>query len=198
MNFLRKQTGFQARERIQPHHGAPKPRRGLAFAGVKTFVAVAVMGLPIAASPVKAKHHHSTKAAHLHAPGKRATAKSGSAEAGPDRQAHLEVPASEPPPPPYEPQILRLAEILGALTYLDDLCGSNESADWRAKMQKLLEAETKTAFRKEQLAGAFNRSLRDYERSYRACTPNAQAIIDRFLTEGSKLAHEVVNRFSAS
>lgn len=65
-------------------------------------------------------------------------------------------------------------------------------------MQALLEAEAKTAFRKERLAGTFNRSFRGYERSYRVCTPNAQAVITRFLSEGGRLAHEVVNRFSAS
>lgn len=102
----------------------------------------------------------------------------------------------ESPPPPYEPQVLRLTEILGALAYLDDLCGSK--ADWRAKMQNFLEAEAKTEDRKERLAGTFNRSFHDYEQSYQACTPNAQIIIGRFLSEGDRLAHEVVNRFSAS
>ena len=85
-----------------------------------------------------------------------------------------------------------------ALTYLEDLCLSPDSIDWRAKMQQFMDAETKTPFRKERLAGNFNRSFHDYERSYRVCTPNAQAIISRFLAEGGKLAHEVVNRYSAS
>jgi uncharacterized protein (TIGR02301 family) len=102
------------------------------------------------------------------------------------------------PPPPYDPEILRLAEILGALTYLDALCASNPPGDWRAKMQALLEADAKTAARKERLAGSYNRGFHDYERTYHLCTPNAQAIIGRFLAEGGKIAHEVVNRYGAS
>ncbi|MGA2637938.1 TIGR02301 family protein [Methylocella sp.] len=102
----------------------------------------------------------------------------------------------EPPLPPYEPQILRLAEILGALAYLDDLCGSK--SDWRLRMQQFLEAEAKTPERKERFAGSFNRSFHDYEQSYQTCTPNAQIIIGRFLSEGGRLARDVVNRFSAS
>jgi uncharacterized protein (TIGR02301 family) len=102
------------------------------------------------------------------------------------------------PPRPYDPEILRLAEILGALTYLDALCASNPSADWGGKMQALLEAEAKTAARKERLAGSYNRGFHDYQRTYRLCTPNAQAIIGRFLAEGAGIAHEVVNRYGAS
>ncbi len=102
------------------------------------------------------------------------------------------------PPPPYDPEILRLAEILGALTYLDPLCAANPPGDWRAKMQALLEAEAKTAARKELLAGSYNRGFYDYERTYHLCTPNAQAIIGRFLAEGAGIAHEVVNRYGAS
>ncbi|WP_049768102.1 TIGR02301 family protein [Methylocella silvestris] len=102
----------------------------------------------------------------------------------------------EAPPPPYEPQVLRLAEILGALAYLDDLCGAKD--DWRKKMQDFLEAEARSEDRKERLAGAFNRSFHDYEQSYQACSPNAQIVISRFLSEGGKLARDVANRFSAS
>jgi uncharacterized protein (TIGR02301 family) len=102
------------------------------------------------------------------------------------------------PPPPYDPEILRLAEILGALTYLDTLCAADPPGDWRAKMQALLEADARTAARKERLAGSYNRGFHDYERTYHLCTPNAQAIIGRFLAEGGKIAHEVVNRYGAS
>jgi uncharacterized protein (TIGR02301 family) len=120
--------------------------------------------------------------------------KKAAAKPSPDAKP---APAPEAePPPPYDPEIQRLAEILGALTYLDALCAGN--ADWRAKMQALLEAEAKTRARKERLAGSYNRGFRDYERTYHLCTPNAQVIIGRFLAEGGKIAHEVVNRYGAS
>jgi len=131
----------------------------------------------------KAKHKTKPKAAMAAKP-------APNAKAAPAPEAE--------PPPPYDPEILRLAEILGALTYLDALCAANPPGDWRAKMQALLEAEARTAARKERLAGSYNRGFHDYERTYHLCTPNAQAIIGRFLAEGAGIAHEVVNRYGAS
>jgi uncharacterized protein (TIGR02301 family) len=105
-------------------------------------------------------------------------------------------PASvEPPSPPYEPQLMRLAEIMGALAFLRDLCGPKDGETWRAKMAALLEAEAKTEKRKEMLAGAFNRGFRGYEIIYRSCTPAADSVIVRYLDEGARLAHELTNRF---
>jgi uncharacterized protein (TIGR02301 family) len=131
-------------------------------------------------------------------PSKPKPKKAIAATPAPNATANPSAPDVEAPPPPYDPEILRLAEILGALTYLDDLCASKPSGDWRAKMQTLLEAEAKTAARKERLAGSYNRGFRDYERTYHACTQNAQAVISRFLAEGGKIAHDVVNRYGAS
>jgi uncharacterized protein (TIGR02301 family) len=127
---------------------------------------------------------------------KKAKPKKAAAKPAPDAKP-APAPQAEPPPP-YDPEILRLAEILGALTYLDALCASKPPGDWRAKMQALLEAEAKTAARKQRLAGSYNRGFHDYERTYHLCTPNAQAIIGRFLAEGAGIAHEVVNRYGAS
>ncbi len=86
--------------------------------------------------------------------------------------------------------------MLGALAYLEDLCGHEHNGRlWRSKMAALLDAEAKTALRKERLAGAFNRGFRGYALTYRLCTPNAQAIINRFLAESGKLAHDVAHRY---
>ncbi len=111
------------------------------------------------------------------------------------------APANAPPAdaaPPYEPQLLRLSELLGALAYLQDLCGRHEGDIWRAKMAALLEAEAKTPLRKERLAGAFNRGFRGYALTYRLCTPNALAIISRFLEESGQIAHAVARRYGPS
>ncbi|HEY1940606.1 MAG TPA: TIGR02301 family protein [Roseiarcus sp.] len=98
-------------------------------------------------------------------------------------------------PPPYEPQLLRMAEVIGALSYLRDLCGDGDGAAFRAKFANLLETEGNTSSRKETLAGAFNRGLRDYELTYRACTPAARQIIARFLDEAARIARDVANRY---
>jgi uncharacterized protein (TIGR02301 family) len=98
-------------------------------------------------------------------------------------------------PPPYEPQLLRLAELMGALAYLRDLCGAHDADAFHAKMASLLEAEAKTEARKESLAGAYNDGFRGYELSYRVCTPAAHEIIARFLDEAAKISTDVANRY---
>jgi uncharacterized protein (TIGR02301 family) len=159
-----------------------------------------LFGGPPAAAPPPAESKPSLPGSNNTQHGKvkhpKAKPKKEAAKPAPDAKT---PPAPEAePPPPYDPEIQRLAEILGALTYLDALCAANPPGDWRAKMQALLEADAKTAARKERLAGSYNRGFHDYERTYHLCTPNAQAIIGRFLAEGGKIAHEVVNRYGAS
>ncbi len=189
-----------------------KDARGLAswFAGnaLRAAAAAAAMGLcaataaPQDAPPAKALHASPAPAkgakprADEPAAPDAAKAAPGKTERGEADGSNPQAATPGPPPPPYEPQVLRLAEILGALAWLDDLCGAK--SDWRARMQQFLEAEAKTPERKERIAGSFNRSFHDYELSYQSCTPNAQIIISRFLTEGGMLARDVVNQFSAS
>lgn len=104
------------------------------------------------------------------------------------------APAVEPPPP-YEPQLLRLAELMGALAYLRELCGAHDADAFHAKMASLLDAEAKSEARKESLAGAYNDGFRGYELSYRVCTPAAHEIIARFLDEAAKISTDVANRY---
>ena len=106
-----------------------------------------------------------------------------------------QAPATPAEPPPYEPQLLRMAEVIGTLSYLRDLCGDGDGATFRAKFASLLETEGNTPSRRETLAGAFNRGLRDYELTYRTCTPAAREIIARFLDEAARIARDVANRY---
>ena len=75
--------------------------------------------------------------------------------------------------------MLRLAETLGALVFLRDLCGAGDGAQWRERMQALLDAEGASEARRARLAGAFNRGLQSYAAVYRACTPNAELALSR-------------------
>jgi uncharacterized protein (TIGR02301 family) len=121
-----------------------------------------------------------------------------SASAQSAQRAAPPVVAPAPPreaPPPYEPQLLRLAEIMGALAWLRDVCGLQDGDQWRQRMSALLEAEATTDTRKERLAGAYNKGFRSYEAVYRTCTANAELVIARYLEEGKELAHEITNRF---
>lgn len=114
-------------------------------------------------------------------------------------------PAVEGPPPPYEPQLLRLSEIMGALAYLQTLCdrapdasARAESRPWRERMENLITAEAAGPKRRAELAGAYNRGLRGYQYSYRTCTPNARMARSLFLNEGMKLAHDISTQYRAN
>ena len=98
--------------------------------------------------------------------------------------------------PPYEAQLLRLSDLMGALTYVRDLCHHDDGPIWRAKMAAVIEAESSTSpGQKEKLAGAYNKGFRGYEITYHTCTPNASLIIARYLDEGTRLAHDISNRY---
>lgn len=105
------------------------------------------------------------------------------------------APAPEAPPPPYEPQMLRLATIMGAMSFLEDLCRLSDGASWRGKMQALIDAEEASPARRERLAGAYNRGFTGYQDIYRTCTPSARAAMERFVQEGAGLTSEISNRF---
>jgi uncharacterized protein (TIGR02301 family) len=105
--------------------------------------------------------------------------------------------AVEAPPPPYEGQMLRLAEVLGALSFLRDLCGSKDGEDWRGKMSALLDAEAPEGSRREALVAAFNRGFRGFELTYRVCTPNAGVVTARYLEEAGRISRDITYRYGA-
>jgi uncharacterized protein (TIGR02301 family) len=118
----------------------------------------------------------------------------------PPAQQQAPTPPPAPPPqlenlPPYEPQLMRLSEIMGALAYLRDLCGAQDGAAWSARMNALIEAEAPSEARRERLAGAFNRGFRGYQVTYRTCTANAQTAMERFVAEGGRLSHDITGKF---
>ncbi len=107
--------------------------------------------------------------------------------------------AAEGSTPPYEGDLLKLAELLGGLHYLRPLCGvSPEGQTWRLEMQALIEAEQPSESRKGKLTAAFNQGYTSYAQVYRACTPAAALAVQRQLEEGSKLAHEIVVRYGGN
>jgi len=107
-----------------------------------------------------------------------------------------EEPAPEPPPAAYEPELLRLAEILGALGYLTPLCGEGAGEDWRGRMGQLIDAEGATAQRKERLAGAYNRGYLGHQPAHRRCSERSREAIERLLEQGQRLSREVAGRYS--
>ena len=93
---------------------------------------------------------------------------------------------------PYDQQLYRLSEILGAIHYLRELCGSNDGQRWREGMKELLDAEGSSAVRRATLSRRFNRGYRGYSRTYRRCTVSAQATIERFIKEAIEITDKLV------
>jgi uncharacterized protein (TIGR02301 family) len=99
-------------------------------------------------------------------------------------------------PTPFDNDLRRLSEILGALHYLRALCGANEGQKWRNEMQALIDAETPSGARRSQMILSFNRGYRTFQQSYRSCTPPAEIAIRRYLEEGAKISREVTARYA--
>ena len=99
-------------------------------------------------------------------------------------------------PAPFDTNLQRLAEVMGALHYLRGICGANEGLKWRNEVQALIEAEAPAGERRARMIASFNRGYRGFQQSYRTCTPAADLVIRRYLEEGSKIAREVTARYA--
>lgn len=96
---------------------------------------------------------------------------------------------------PYEPQLLRLSEIIGALHYLRTLCQGPEEGAWRREMQALLDAEAAGGERRERLVQAFNRGYGGFEQTHRTCTPAARVATRRYVTEARRIVADLTSRY---
>jgi uncharacterized protein (TIGR02301 family) len=120
--------------------------------------------------------------------------------AAPQPQPKAQSRPATPPTPtltaPYDHDLQRLSEILGALHFLRAICGSNEGQKWREEAQALIDAETPNGQRHDQMVASFNRGYRAFQQSYRTCTPAADFAIRRYLDEGAKIAREITARYA--
>ena len=117
-----------------------------------------------------------------------------------EAQKAAEEPAPETPvvaekPAPYDTRLMRLAEILGSVHYLRNLCKGGES-EWRQMMAQLLGEETANEpQRAARLTAAYNRGYRSFASTYVKCTPQAIAAEEAYRAEGATLATEITARF---
>jgi uncharacterized protein (TIGR02301 family) len=111
-------------------------------------------------------------------------------------------PSGPPPPPvqdqpaPYDPDLERLSEILGALHFLRGICNFNDGQKWRNEAQALIDAEAPSGNRHDEMVASFNRGYRGFQQSYRTCTPAADVVIQRYLEEGAKIARDITARYA--
>lgn len=105
----------------------------------------------------------------------------------PSAQAQTSAPVG-----PFDTKLFRLAEILGAVHYLRELCEGTDGQQWREQMQALLDAEGSTAVRRAQFTRSFNNGYRSYSRTYVNCTPSAKSAISKFISEGVEISESLI------
>jgi uncharacterized protein (TIGR02301 family) len=104
--------------------------------------------------------------------------------------------AQDVTPAPFDGDLQRLAEILGALHYLRAVCGANEGQKWRNEMQALVDAEAPSGERRRKIVASFSRGYRGFQQTYRTCTPAADIAIRRYLDEGARIARDITARYA--
>jgi uncharacterized protein (TIGR02301 family) len=104
--------------------------------------------------------------------------------------------ADENTPAPFDGDLQRLAEILGALHYLRAVCGAHEAQKWRNEMQQLIDAEAPSGPRRAKIVASFNRGYQGFQQTYRSCTPAADLAIRRYLSEGARIARDITARYA--
>lgn len=97
---------------------------------------------------------------------------------------------------PFDNDLARLSEILGALHYLRGICNSKEGQKWRQQMEALVEAEAPTGDRRQRMVASFNRGYRGFQQTYRSCTPAADIAIRRYLDEGARISRDITARYA--
>ena len=105
-------------------------------------------------------------------------------------------PSPSAAPTPYDPDLQRLAEILGALHFLRGICGANEGQKWRDEALALIDAEAPSGPRHDQMVQAFNRGYSGFQQSYRTCTPAATVAIHRYLQEGAQISRDITAHYA--
>ena len=95
---------------------------------------------------------------------------------------------------PFEANLVRLSEVLGALHFLRNLCGE-ASNEWFAHMEQLLEAEDPDDMRRARFVASFNAGYRAFESNYTRCTPSAVEAIGRYMKEGEALTRDTAARY---
>ena len=110
-----------------------------------------------------------------------------------------EIPPAEAAPTeavaPYDDELLRLSELLGAIHYLRGLCGAGEGAKWRDMMAELLTVENPPEKRRARLTARFNRGYTGFAQNHTRCTEAARTAAERYRKEGIRIAARVVSRY---
>jgi uncharacterized protein (TIGR02301 family) len=115
-----------------------------------------------------------------------------------------EKPAADAPPAPEAPRpstapfmkpLGRLATILGSVHFLRALCGDENAAVWRDRMNDLIRIQSPNDADREILIASFNSGYRSFASVYRRCTPAAREAVARYQEEGAALGRDIAARY---
>lgn len=165
---------------------------GSNFAMLRVLTVVS-LALIFAAAPARAQFWGAPLAP---APAARPPAAKPPAAASIPAQPVTPQPPAQEQPTPYDHDLQRLSEILGALHFLRGICNSNEGQKWRTEAEALIEAEAPAGDRHDAMVASFNRGYRGFQQSYRTCTPAADVVVHRYLEEGAKIARDITARYA--
>lgn len=99
--------------------------------------------------------------------------------------------------PPYEDRLHRVAELVGSLHYITNLCGTAKNDQFRIKMQEFIEAETlNEPLRRKLLISKYNKGYRAFASVYTSCTDSAKLVETNYRSEGKALIDELLSRYS--
>ena len=106
------------------------------------------------------------------------------------------VPTGPNPDEPvsYDPELARLATILGSLHYLRNLCGETGN-QWREEMETIILSDKMESLRKKRAIAAFNDGYQAFSASYTQCNPRAVEAISKFQSEGAALTATILTRY---
>lgn len=105
-------------------------------------------------------------------------------------------PATEFKPAPYDDKLAQLAEILGSLDFIRNLCEHDAEPQWKAMMGELLDSDAKDEpARRERLTASYNRGYRTYSAIQTTCSSQLRAAAEKYRIEGATLATEIATRY---
>lgn len=107
-----------------------------------------------------------------------------------------QAPAASFKPAPYDDKLVQLAEILGSIDFIRNLCERDSEPQWKAMMGQLLESDARDEpARREKLTAAYNRGYRTFSAIQTRCSAQLRATAERYRIEGATLATEITTRY---
>lgn len=95
----------------------------------------------------------------------------------------------------YTKKINLLAESLGALQFIEQLCNKNQT-DWRQYMRDLMAAQHGSQERQAEIIGHFNHSYNSLTINYTSCTSTAKKLYKYHVDQSKALIKELLDKYT--